>query len=166
MMDRLMFHTQEKWANNLDEPIKCKRNDAWLGDGYYFWYYEADAVWWGITAKTGTKYYQVYKGDIDCENVLDTVFNEDHYKVWVKNVDLAIEKFLKKNKGEISIKYINEFFREKGVLDGIEGVMFQDISNNPDFWVEKKFQYKKRIQLAVFSREIIRNFALHFESEC
>ncbi|MBL7760412.1 MAG: hypothetical protein JNK08_06925 [Sediminibacterium sp.] len=161
-----MFHTQEKWADNLDGPIKCIRSDAWLGEGYYFWYYESDAAWWGINSKNRTKYYQIYNCHINCENVLDTVFNEDHYRIWVKNVDLAIEKFLKKDRGKISIKYINEFFRERGVLDGIHGVMFQDISNNPDFWVVDKFQYKKRIQLVAFHKEIISNFALYFESEC
>ncbi|MDR1090505.1 MAG: hypothetical protein LBL79_05450 [Prevotella sp.] len=29
-------------------PFKCKRKDAWLGDGYYFWEnYIDNAHWWG-----------------------------------------------------------------------------------------------------------------------
>lgn len=163
---RQMYHTQEKWRNNLTAPIQTINQDAWLGDGYYFWYEENDAVWWGRTAKKRKGYYEVYKANIDCDNVLDTVFNESHYIFWLKNIDRAIEKYMKSGKNSLTLKYINDFFREKSVLDGIDGVMFQDISDNPDNWIVKKFQYKKRIQLAVYNLQIISSFALEFEAEC
>lgn len=69
-----------------------------LGEGYYFWYYENDAVWWGRTAKRRKGYYEVYKATINCENVLDTVFNETHYTFWLKNIEKAIEKYIKREK--------------------------------------------------------------------
>jgi hypothetical protein len=161
-----MYHTQEKWEEKLDAPIPTSNEDAWLGDGCYFWYYESDAIWWGRTFKWRTGYYEVYKADMNCDNILDTVFNEEHYVLWLKYVEKAIQKFLRNERGSITLKYINDFFKEKGVFDNIDGVMFQDISDNPDNWIVKKFQYKKRIQLAVYNLEIISNFAFHFESEC
>jgi hypothetical protein len=166
MSVRLMYHTQEKWPRRLTAPIPTTNQDAWLGDGVYFWYYEEDAVWWGMTAKKRTKYYEVYTASVECDNLLDTVFNESHYLLWVKYVDKAIERFLKKEKGNITLKYINDFFRERGVFNDIDGVMFQDISDNPEFWIVKKFQYKKRIQLSVYNLGIISNFAFHYEANC
>ena len=161
-----MYHTQEKWSDQLDSPVLTTNQDAWLGEGYYFWYYENDAVWWGRTSKKRTGYYEIYKANINCDNVLDTVFNESHYSFWIQNIEKAIEKYMKTRKDSLTLKYINEFFKEKGVFDGVDGVLFQDISNNPENWIVKKFQYKKRIQIAVYNLRIISNFALHFEAEC
>ena len=48
----------------------------------------------------------------------------------------------------------------------IDGVLFQDISDNPNYWIIDKFQYKKRIQLAIYNIKIMSNFAFHFEAEC
>jgi len=161
-----MYHTQEKWAKKLNAPIPTTKPIAWLGEAVYFWYYEADAVFWGLTAKKRKGYYEVYKASINCENVLDTVFNESHYNMWIFYVEKAIERFLKKEKGILTLKYINDFFKEKGIFDDVDGVMFQDITDNKDYWIVDKFQYKKRIQLAVYKSEIISNFVFHFESEC
>lgn len=163
---RYLYHTQEKRDYELSTPVPTKNPEAWLGEGYYFWYYENDAIWWGRTAKKRTGFYQVYKAEIEFENILDTVFNEEHYIFWVKNVEKAIEKYIKNQKGEISLKYVNDFFKDKGIFEGIDGVLFQDITNNPDNWLVKKFQYKKRIQLAVYNLPIINTFALEFEAEC
>jgi hypothetical protein len=97
---------------------------------------------------------------------LDTVFNEAHYTFWVDNIERAIAKFLKNNKDSLTLKYINDFIKEKGVFDGIDGVLFQDISDNPNNWIVKKFQYKKRIQLAAYNLKIISKFELDFERNC
>lgn len=161
-----MYHTQEKWENELIEPVRTTNLNAWLGDGYYFWYYNADADWWGNTAKKGTGHYQVYKADIDCENVFDTVFNEEHYNLWINVVEKAMQTFFKKYNGKITIKYINDFFKARGIFDDVDGVMFQDITNNKDYWVIDKFQYKKRIQIAIYNLPIITTFALDFEGKC
>jgi hypothetical protein len=162
-MIREMFHTQEKWGVVLTKPIISTNPESWLGSAHYFWYDEDDAHWWGQTAKRRRRYYEVYKATIDCENVLDTVFNEAHYKFWVAAIEKAIAKFLKGNKN-ITIKDLNDFLRDKGVYEGVDCVMFQDISNNPSRWIVKQFQYKKRIQMAVYNLNIIANFALVFDS--
>lgn len=163
-----MFHTQEKRRRILKYPVSTERHDAWLGSATYFWYYEADGNYWGITSKKRTGYFEVYKAEIDCENILDTVFNEEHYNFWIRNIEkaiLTVTKSKTKNE-EIKLKDINDRLIEKGIFKEVDGVMFQDISSNPDFWIVKKFQYKKRIQLAVYNLNIINNFALHFEGQC
>lgn len=160
-----MYHTQEKWARKLSNPIATTNKHAWLGNAYYFWYSEEDSVFWGITAKKNTSYYEVYKAQIDCDNVLDTVFNESHYHIWVKNVEKALQILVKDGKN-VTLREINNFFKAKGIYDGIDGVMFQDITNNRGYWIVDKFQYKKRIQLAAYNLQIISNFTFYFESEC
>lgn len=160
-----MYHTQEKRKEKLASGALTINPDAWLGDGIYFWYYEDDATWWGITAKRNCGYYEVYKADIECDNVLDTVFNEEHYNFWISKIEEAIKKFVK-GKKNLSLKYLNDFFKEKGAFTGVDGVMFQDISDNPDSWIIKKFQYKKRIQLVAYNPLIISNFVFDFEGKC
>jgi hypothetical protein len=162
-----MYHTQRKEHVRIKEPIKCTKDNAWLGDATYFWYSEQDAVFWGRTAKRKTGYYEVYRAEIDFENVLDTVFNEEHYLLWVKNIEKAIKHFVKRLKpGKTTLKNINDFFKAKNVYQGIDGVMFQDITDNPDYWVVDEFQYKKRIQLAVYDSMIISSFEFSFEGKC
>ena len=164
---RIMYHTQEDRGTILNAPVPTHRNDAWLGTGIYFWYHEQDGIWWGITAKNKTGKYQVYRADVLFDNILDTVFNEEHYLFWIEQIEKAIKKYYKgKKKETLSLRYINDYFRDNNLYDGINGVLFQDITSNPDFWVIDKFQYKKRIQLAVFNSQIVSNFALHYSAEC
>lgn len=160
------YHTQEKRRKALDGPVICTDPEAWLGDGYYFWESEDDAVFWGITKKKRTGEYSIYSAMINEDNVLDTVFNEEQYRAWVGWIDKAAKKFTKSNNEKPTLYELNQFFADKGLYDDVDGIKFQDISKNPNhFWV-KAFQYKKRIQLAVFNSAIITNFALHFEGQC
>ena len=114
--------------------------------------------------KRNTGEYEVYKALIDCENVLDTVFNEEHYLFWIDKVEKAIAKLLEYDRRKLSLHELNRLFKKDGVFTGIDGIMFQDISNNSEYWISDKFQYKKRIQLAVYNRGIIKNFGFKFEA--
>jgi hypothetical protein len=93
-----MFHTQEKWHDRLGAPIVCQRKNAWLGVGCYFWKEEVDAIHWGHKSKRNTKEFEIYSANINCENVLDTVFNEEHYEFWVKQIEKAAKVITKKNR--------------------------------------------------------------------
>lgn len=52
-MDRRTLFQAVKDLDNPDEieqngPFKCRREDAWLGEGYYFWDSFVElAHWWG-----------------------------------------------------------------------------------------------------------------------
>ena len=161
-----MYHTQERRRNRLSGPILAERKNAWLGVAYYFWADEMDAMHWGTESKTSTGYYEVYNASIDCENVLDTVFNEEHYNFWVNQIEKAAKKITKYTGKKATIKEINTYFTENAKWSEVtDGIMFQDLPFSDDLLVEK-FNYRKRIQLAVFNIGIILTFGFLYELKC
>ena len=161
-----MYHTQEKRERRLAAPIICSKNYAWLGTAYYFGDDEIDAIHWGNKSKRRTGYFEIYKADIDCENVLDTVFNEEHYNFWVRQIEKAAKVMMKKSGQKPTLKELNDYFKERAKWSEVTfGILFQDLPYSDDLLV-KELNYRKRIQVAVFNPEIIHNFALHFEMEC
>lgn len=149
----------------MTQPVFCKNTSAWLGEGYYFWYYEADAIFWGKTAKRRSGSFEVYKAQIALDDVLNTVFNEEHYNFWVEQIEKAAKKFVKLTGLKPTLKELNDYFKDKGAWESIDGIIFQDISRNPDHFIVKEFQYKKRIQIAVYNLEIVKDFLFNFEME-
>lgn len=160
------YHTQENRGRILDSPIICTKDNAWLGDALYFWESEDDAMFWGIKCKNKTGKYDVYAAEIPLEDVLDTVFNREHYYFWVKQVDKAAKIFIKKTGSKPTLKEINDYFKDKNIWTKFDGILFQDISSNPVHYFVQNFQYKKRIQLALYNKTKMINFALHFTGEC
>lgn len=177
MNTKTFYHTQESRFNQLTAPIKCIRSDAWLGDAIYFWREIEDAEDWGNNSKRGKKYYEIYHSEIDIENVLDTVFNEEHYYFWFTQVEKVARAIIAKTKMKPTIKELNDYFKEKGVWDDVHGIMFQDLPTNPnkllikpiEYKAGKKkiiFPYRKRIQLAVYNSDIIITFAFLKRDQC
>ena len=160
-----MYHTQEKRDKELTGPIICRKDNAWLGVAWYFWYDDQDAFFWGQVSKNKTGYFEIYKADLECVNVLDTVFNEEHYLFWVKQVEKAKKAFLKSGKN-LTLKQLNDYFLDKKIWSQLDGIMFQHMAESGDAFIVKDFQYKKRIQLAVYNVDIIGNFALSSTEKC
>lgn len=163
---RRMYHTQEKWKQRLTEPIKCVREDAWLGEGYYFWDDLEFAHEWGRTSKKRTGHYEIYETEINTDKVLDTVFNEEHYNFWLKQVEKVAKIIVKKTGLKATIKEINEYFVNRGDWNEVDGIMFQDIPQNMNFILVEGLWYKKRIQLVAYKKEIIVNFSFYIENNC
>lgn len=167
-MNRILFHTQEHRGTVLAQPIVCTRADAWLGSGYYFWYSIEDAHHWGNSSKKQTGQYEIYQSDIDCSNVLDTVFNEAHYLFWVDQIQKVTQTFHDSGITDITLKEINEYFKEKGQWDDVDGILFQDLPTNTSSILIKKnpgnrkrfFIFRKRIQLVVYHLNVLNNFVL------
>lgn len=159
------YHTQENRREELTEPLFCNKDNAWLGNAYYFWENEDDANFWGIKFKNKTGKYDIYKVEIYSDDILDTVFNREHYYFWIKQVEKAAKNFIKRTGSKPSLKEINDFFKERNIWTRIDGILFQDISENPIHFMVKEFQYKKRIQLALYDKEKINTFALHYTGE-
>lgn len=109
ILEKKMFHTQEKRLKPIAVPILCKKDDAWLGDAYYFWYDEADAVFWGNRFKRNTGKYQIYSADIISDNILNTVFNEDEYLLWIRIIEKAAKSFVKNTNEKTTLKQINTY---------------------------------------------------------
>ena len=160
------YHTQENRNKKLQEPIICTNDNAWLGEAFYFWEEESDAVFWGNTHKRKTGSYDIYSSEILIDDILDTVFNRHHYEWWLKQVEKVAKKFIKSTNSKPTLKEINDYFLEKGIWTKFDGILFQDISKNPVHFMVKEFQYKKRIQLALYNREKILNFALNYTGKC
>lgn len=158
-MIRKSFHTQEnRGSEKLTSPIKCCRDDAWFGETHYFWENVDDADYWGKVSKRATGLYDVYCSNIDCSDFLDTVFNEEHYRVWLNSIEKLALKFKIELGKELSLKELNDYFKDKGLYKEVEGVVFQDISGNEKHFLIRSFQYKKRIQLAIFNEKVIKDF--------
>jgi hypothetical protein len=153
-----MFHTQEKREAILTAPIMCVRSDAWLGEAFYFWYDKSDAKEWGNNSKRKTGFFDIYKSDIESDNILDTVFNEEHYLFWLGEIE-KVGKFLtQKTKRKPTLKEINQYFKERATWDEVDGIMFQDIPKSETKSLIREFYYRKRIQLAVYNVKIINTF--------
>lgn len=160
------YHTQEKRRKNINEPIKCTKDNAWFGDAYYFWEEEYDAIFWGVTSKRNTGEYEVYKANISELEVLDTVFNRTEYEFFVRQIEKVSRKFIKKTGVKPTLKEINDYLAENNIWSKFDGILFQDISRNPNHFLVKGMQYKKRIQLALYNKNKISTFVLHYEGDC
>ncbi len=177
MSKQVYYHTQESRTNELTAPIPCIREDAWLGNAIYFWYELEDAEEWGNNSKRRHNYYEIYKSDIETENVLNSVFNEEHYYFWLKQIEKVAKNIISKTKIKPSIKELNDYFKERGTWNDLDGILFQDLPTNPNKLLVKPieynnktkttvFPYRKRIQLAVYNSNIIHTFALLKRERC
>lgn len=169
---RKMFHTQEDRGDVLKKPIPCKRTDAWLGEGCYFWDELEDAMMWGDNSKRRTQRYSVYNAIINMEDVLDTVFNEVNYKFFIKQIDKVAEAIIKKTNKKPTLKQVHFALRKKQVWNAVKGIMFQDIPINRNlskiqpFDNGMVFTYKKRIQLVSYDNNIVLSFDHRFSENC
>ncbi|MCO5258633.1 MAG: hypothetical protein M9916_00635 [Crocinitomicaceae bacterium] len=165
-----VYHTQECRKERLKFPKQCVRFDAWLGEAYYFWLEEIDAYDWGQKSKRRTNYFEIYKCDIESENFLDTVFNEEHYYFWIRQLEKIAKKIMIKTGQKPTLKELNDYIRDKADWQEVDYIKFQDLPISSERSLVKPIQYKngkvrtvafrKRIQIAVYNREIIANFAL------
>lgn len=166
----VVFHTQEKRRKIMTFPQPCTRDDAWLGEGFYFWKEESDAFDWGHNSKRRTGHFEVYICEIDSNNFLDTVFNEKHYHFWISQLEKIAKKIMVKTHEKPTLKELNDYIRDKGVWPQVEFIQFQDLPTNSERSLVKPIEYKngkvrtvafrKRIQICVYNPKIISNFAL------
>ena len=160
------YHTQENRNEKITGPIMCTKDNAWLGNAYYFWEDKSDAIYWGSSSKRKTGKYEIYKAQFAELNVLDTVFNRLEYEFFVKQIEKISIKFIKTTGFKPTLKEINDYLMENNVLSEVDGILFQDISSNPHHYLVRGMQYKKRIQLALYNRNKISTFVSHYEGVC
>lgn len=163
---RTMYHTQERRNVRLSSPVKCERDDAWLGEGYYFWDDSLDAKQWGHNSKRKTGFFEVYVSKILIDRFLDTVFYEEHYRFWIRQVEKAADYIKLKTGLKPTIKEINDYFKERAIWDEVDGILFQDIPENDNILKVHSFYYRKRIQAVVYNIEIISTFTFQMECRC
>ena len=114
-----------------------------------------DAIHWGNHSKKRTGAFEIYSALIDCKNVLDTVFDAESYKFWVKQIEKVAKTITKKTGKKAKIREINHYFSDKAKWgEEMTGILFQDLPNSTDLLVEN-FYYRKRIQIVVYNKDII-----------
>lgn len=165
-----VFHTQESRSKILTAPLKCVRDDAWLGEAYYFWREESDADDWGNNSKRRNGYYEIYESILKSDSYLDTVFNEEHYFFWIKQLEKIAKKIMIKTGEKPTLKELNDYIKDKNIWPQVDFVQFQDLPINTERSLVKPIEYKrgkvrtvafrKRIQIAVYNKIIISTFAL------
>ena len=169
-MNRNYFHTQESRKIQLIEPQMGYRDDAWLGNAYYFWIDIYDANKWGVEAKNATGLYEIYSADIDFSDILDTVFNEKHYNFWLESINKVAQKHIDLLNTKPTLKDLNDYLKKEGCWNEVSGIQFQDLPEDRERLKVAPIQYGtrfkylnyiKRIQLAIFNKTIISNFTLH-----
>lgn len=168
-----VYHTQERRKHILEFPIPCVRDDAWLGEGFYFWKEESDAHEWGHNSKKKFGYFEVYTCELNSDSFLDTVFNEEHYYFWIKQLEKIAKNIMIRTHEKPTLKELNDYIRDKNVWPQIDYIQFQDLPINSEKALVKPIEYKqgyirkfrtvafrKRIQISVYNPKIISNFAL------
>lgn len=165
-MNRVLYQTLCKRDKRCNAPGLCKKSNAWLGKGYYFWLNEDDAIRWGLDSKYYTRKYEIYKSEIFFDNILNTVFDEGAYNFFVEIIEEAAKIFIKKTNKRPTIKRINDYFNEKGVWAGVDGILFQDLPKSETYGLVQNLYYKKRIQLVVYNKQVVISFVYHSGGEC
>ena len=167
------FHTQECRNVKLTAPKKCVRFDAWLGEAYYFWLEKIDAQSWGKKSKGRNGYFEIYQCAINSENFLDTVFNEEHYRFWLNQLEKIAMKIILLTNEKPTLKELNDYIKDHKIWEEIDYIKFQDLPINKEDSFIRPIEYsnnkvrtvafRKRIQLAVYNKDVISNFK--FESK-
>lgn len=123
-------------------------------------------MFWGVKSKRRTGEYEIYKARIEEIELLDTVFNRLQYEFFVRQIEKVSKKFIVKTGLKPTLKEINDYFIDNNIWTKFDGILFQDISENPIHFLVQGMQYKKRIQLALYNKDKIRTFAHHYSGQC
>lgn len=165
------YHTQEfRITQALDEPIRCKLKNAWLGIGFYFWTELEFARYWGVDQKKSTGYYDIYKAILDIDSCINAVFDEEGYFFFRNKIEETIDHFNKYNES-VTLEKVNRFLAENIWPDlGIDGIIYDDKPTNPRksdrvYSEIPDLYYKKRIQVVLFNLVNISNFELLIEEQ-
>ncbi len=159
-----VYHTQECRPQTLNFPVLAEGFEQWLGDGYYFWQDYDFARWWGYNKKCPhpSRQFSVFIATLDFNEAdfIDTVFNEQDYYNFVKNVEKFAKAYQNKYKQKPTLEDFNDFIADHNIWDNIKIIRFQDLPENNDLVEVKGYYYKKRIQIRVNEPDIISKFAL------
>ena len=115
MICRTLYQTVEN-RGNLDEvekyaPFECTRDDAWLGNGFYFWDTFIDlAHSWGQTSYSGNYYICETTAEFDEEDELDLYGNTDNI-LKIRELTLKLQDAYK-NKN-ITFRFVVNLIRKR-----------------------------------------------------
>lgn len=103
----------------------------------------------------------VYRLMVDLpELYTNTFFLYPESDSFPKIIEKAAKSIARKSGEKPTIKRLNDFFREHAQWKNVAGIMMYDQPINDDYVMVKGFYYKKRIQLAVYDLDIVKDFNL------
>lgn len=115
-------------------PVLCEAEDAWLGEGYYFWDSKKDdAHWWGGVHYHGFSVICQSEYDYDSLEFFDLVGNTDHKDYFFTFAEALIKK-RKKNYtvGEtlellkrIDASFLKNYKAIRALPEGVETKVFR-----------------------------------------
>jgi len=165
-MRKEYFHTQEKRDTRLTEPIPCKREDAWMGYGYYFWEIIDEAHIWGYKSKGNPSgCYEIYSAQIDLTNIFDSVYNLKHKEELKFLINYTLVKLIiaDDQKRQPYIYEVFKWLREHKFFDKYEGIQIEDYPPSSKI---KGFIFESRVQLVAFDKnKIITDFRFKCEGK-
>jgi hypothetical protein len=167
-----VYHTQAHNKGIIDFPELAEGKEQWLGDGFYFWQDYQFSEWWGDYKKCKSwnvsRKYDIYEVELEFEedDFIDTVFNENDYYNFVKNIEKFAKIFQKKIKKKPTLEEFNLFIKRFKIWDNIKIIRFQDVPENNYLVEVNGFYYKKRIQIRVNNPTIISNFVHLKTKDC
>ncbi len=166
----IAYHTQEERGKELDEPIDCYRDDAWLGIGSYYWVDLEFAHYWGHDSKTNTGHYCIYKSEVNEEGILNATFSEEEYLFFLRSIEKARKKLTISRK-DVTLKNVHQFLSDEVWSScNLKGIIFDDLPVNPKkggrvYSDILPLYYKKRIQMVVFDKNNIKTFQPYLRYE-
>ncbi len=162
----LIYQTLEDRENAFeierDGPFRCRRNDAWLGEGYYFWdSHKTLGHWWGKITYGKNKY-------VICEStcILDQdcwdLHGEGKHRKEFKEAAIELSKSHTKN--DPTVPEIIEFLKRKRFFTyqairifGINSMNRKDEYSNRVIFHHKLpgyFDLNPTIQICLFRRDV------------
>ena len=155
-MTDVLYQTLED-RSNPDEverhgPYRCTNSDAWLGPGYYFWYYFIDlAHWWGRTVYPVTSYMICRQtGDIDGNPEILDLYADFGMIDAVRQYVMKIKGTY--NQNSIIVKTVLEHMRKIGILDDYKAIRIEgNNSTNQDYLLtEQRLKFKSGNRQSVY----------------
>lgn len=153
------YHSQEHRIGKplLNRPMACLNDNAWLGQGYYFWTETEFARYWGEDSKSGhSGYYDIYRATLNCTYCINAVFDEQGYNFFSTKILETIQYF-KDNEIELTLEGVNRFLADKVWPKlHITGILYDDKPRNPRksnriYSEIPELYYRKRIQVVLFN---------------
>jgi hypothetical protein len=137
-------------------PFECKRNNAWLGFGYYFWDTNIDwAKRWGENSyeRIGLNFI-IGSCKIDIStNCFDLHGNVSHQLDLIECYTILKEQGVKESK--LRISSLIDFLKKNAIFD-YDSIRAADFPNNIEkiFFAKKEFTYiNQRVQICVINKK-------------
>lgn len=130
-----------------DGPFPCLRQNAWLGDGYYFWEsFIENAHWWGTEGACYRNGYIICEStfELDDKKCFNLVDNPTHLEEFNKTKKQLIEQKLYEE-GKTTVARIIKFIKKKLTLnsEAIRVYGVNSIGRNSQYRNSTNFEYKK-----------------------